>query len=194
MFSSYAQAPNSNLPVRDASWVYGYPYMTSRLPQANWPWDSVYDTAYQSDINNPNYRHYGTMEYPYSVRRQQVPLVYVNPRPSSYETDSGYGFNIPNYPPAIYWYPNPTECEDTCGPQVCNAYYKRANDYRMCNVCQTLKKPMCWDPRSQRCVDCAPEQALESCEKRFGSTNPNGWPHARVAPINPKYTGCALNR
>jgi hypothetical protein len=82
------------------------------------------------------------------------------------------------------------ECRDTCGTNVCNRYYKRMNDYRMCQFCQDLKHPQCWDSKHQRCVPCSREIALARCEDRFGCANPNGWMQDRVAPINPKYTGC----
>lgn len=189
--SVYSTAYGSNLPARDASWVYGYPYMTSRLPQAMWPWDAVHDVQYQTDVQNPRYKHYGMMEYPYSARRHRTPLVYVKPRPAEYQVH-GLTYQIPQYPPPIYWYPNPVTCEDSCGSSKCQDFYGKQNDYRMCQMCQNLKSPMCWDPKSRRCVDCLPEHSLESCEQRFGSRNPNGWLHANVAPINPKYTGCQL--
>lgn len=188
--SVYSAPYQSNLPARDASQAYAYPYMTERLPQATFPWDAARDSRYQADIANPNYRHYGNNAYPYSVRRQQTPVVFYNPRPKEYDAGNGFTFNVPEYPPPIYWYPNPVECEDACGAPVCNAYYRRLNNYRMCQVCQSLKRPMCWDPQAQQCVGCTPEHALDSCEDRFGSRNPNGWMHSNVGPINPKYTGC----
>lgn len=97
---------------------------------------------------------------------------------------------VPEYPPTIYWYPNPMECEDVCGRKVCNQYYRKLNNYRMCQICQSQKTPMCWNPDAQRCDMCSPEQAWESCSDRFGAQNPNGWLHANTGPINPKYTGC----
>jgi hypothetical protein len=164
--------------------------MTARIPRATFPWDAARDSRYQADIENPNYRHYGTQEYPYAVRRQQTPMIFMNSRPSEYAGANGLTYHVPQYPPSIYWYPNPTECEDVCGKKKCKEYYRRLNNFRMCQMCQSLKDPMCWDPQAQKCIGCTPEQALESCENRFGAKNPNGWMQANVGPINPKYTGC----
>lgn len=118
-----------------------------------------------------------------------TPLVYLSSRPSSYENDYGYKFEVPKYPPPIYWYPNPLECKDVCGSRVCDAYYRRLNDYRMCQQCQSLKTPMCWNSDKQQCVGCRGEKALASCEDRFGAQG-NGWLQTNVGPVNPKYTGC----
>jgi hypothetical protein len=121
---------------------------------------------------------------------------YVEPKPVGVEHGHGckcescVRYRVPEYPPTIYWYPNPMECEDVCGRQVCNRYYRQLNDYRMCQVCQSQKTPMCWNPNAQRCEMCSPEHAWESCSDRFGAQNPNGWLHANTGPINPKYTGC----
>lgn len=191
MSSVYTNTPYTNVP-RDASYPYGHPYLTSRMPQTHYPWDSVYDSRYQLDIQHPKYRWYGNMEYPYFVRRHRIPKVFTEPKPQWIENDDGYTYQIPAYPPYVYWYPNPVECRDACGSATCNAYFKRMNDYRMCQFCQNLKTPQCWNPGRQRCEACPPEQALSRCEDNFGCRNPNGWMHDNVPPINPKYTGCQL--
>lgn len=191
--SVYANTQFTNVPP-DASYPYGYQHLSGSLPQTHYPWDSVYDTRYQA-VQHPKYRDgVGNMEYPYFVRRHRIPTVFTNPKPVSYDdADSGYSYQIPQYPPYIYWYPNPEECRDVCGADKCEAYYRRVNNYRMCQFCQTLKTPQCWNAGKQQCEKCRPEQALSRCEDRFGSYNPNGWMQDRVAPINPKYTGCQLS-
>lgn len=191
MSSVYSNTLYGNIP-RDAGYPYGFPYLDSRLPQTMYPWDSVYDMQYQHDVQNPKYQYYGNMEYPYFVRRHRMPLVFANPKPR--EVAHGpYSYQIPQYPPYVYWYPNPTECRDTCGSAICDAYYKRMNDFRGCQLCQNLRGgPQCWDAKNQRCRKCRPEEALERCEDQFGCRNPDGWLQDNVAPINPKYTGCRV--
>lgn len=160
----------------------------SRLPETTFPNDYVYDTPYQE---NPKNQLSGSMDSWGPLRRHRTPQILVQPKPVEYDDeDSGYSYQIPNYPPYVYWYPNPMECRDTCGTTVCNGYFKKMNDYRMCQFCQDLKHPQCWDSKTQRCVPCPRDQALGRCEDRFGCANPNGWMQDRVAPINPKYTGC----
>lgn len=190
MSSVYTNTPYANIP-HDANYPYGFPYLNGRLPDVHFPWDAVYDVQYQHDVRNPKYQYYGNMSYPYFVRRHRIPSVLANPKPTEVE-HGDYSYQIPQYPPYVYWYPNPVECRDTCGEQMCGAWAKRMNDYRMCQMCQNLKSPQCWDAARQRCTPCRPEQALARCEDRFGCANPNGWMQDRVAPINPKYTGCRL--
>lgn len=135
------------------------------------PNDYVYDTHY-----NP-----------------KLPRVLVEPKPVEYDDRAtGFNYHIPSYPPYVYWYPNPMECSDVCGERVCNAYDRRMNDYRMCEYCQSMKVPQCWDKRAQQCVSCPQGQALRRCVDTYGCANPHngGWMQDRVAPINPKYTGC----
>jgi hypothetical protein len=191
MSSVFSNTQFTNIP-RDASYPYGHPYLSSRLPQTHYPWDSVYDTRYQRDVQHPKYQWHGHMEYPYYVRRHRIPKVFTEPKPIEFASPNGYSYQIPQYPPYVYWYPNPVECRDACGTKVCEEYHRRMNNYRMCKFCQTLKRPMCFDPRRQSCVPCRPEQALARCEDNFGCRNPNGWMHDNVEPINPKYTGCQL--
>ena len=192
MNSVYGNTPYTNVP-NDASYQYGHQYLTSKLPQTQYPWDSVYDTRYQRDIQHPKYKWNGNMEYPYFVRRHRIPKVFTEPKPIAYKDyNSGYSYQIPQYPPYVYWYPNPVECRDACGADKCDAYYKRMNDYRGCQRCQTLKIPKCWNSTTQRCESCSPEKALSRCEDNFGCRNPNGWVHDNVAPINPKFSGCQL--
>lgn len=190
MSSVYTNTSLGNIP-NDANYPYGFPYLNGRLPDTHFPWDAAYDVQYQFDVRNPKYQYYGNMEYPYFVRRHRTPQVLPRVKPVSVE-HGDYTYQIPQYPPYVYWYPNPLECRDTCGEEMCNAYGKRMNDYRMCQMCQNLKVPQCWDSGKQRCVACRPEHALARCENQFGCANPNGWVHDRVAPINPKYTGCRL--
>ena len=65
MGSIYTNTPYTNTPytnvTRDASYPYGFPYLSSQLPQTHYPWDSVYDSRYQRDIQNPKYRWYGSI-------------------------------------------------------------------------------------------------------------------------------------
>lgn len=160
----------------------------SKLPETTYPNDYVYDTPYRE---NPSRIPTGSMIYPSAAVRHRNPQVLINPKPYDVEDrDTGYRYQIPQYPPYIYWYPNPVECRDTCGMKVCESYNRRMNDYKMCQFCQTLKTPQCWDRNTQKCTKCPRNKALGSCEDSFGSPNPNGWMQSNVAPINPKYTGC----
>lgn len=165
----------------------GYSY---RPMPTNYPWDSTYE-PYPNPVT-PKYQVNGNMEYPYWVRRHRNPKVFSDPKPIEYSDPSGYTYQIPEYPPYVYWYPNPMECRDSCGTKVCNEHYRRVNNYRMCQRCQSLKKPMCWNSEAQKCVACSPRQALSPCEDSFGCRNPNGWLQSNVAPIDPKYTGCRM--
>ena len=175
-----------------------YPYLSNSIPQTQYPYDSVYNTTtttnhHQRNITHPKYQFYGNMEYPYYVRRQRIPKVYTRPKPSFSKYGNHY-YQIPGYPPYIYWYPNPLKCRDTCGDRICNAYFRKINDYRNCRRCQNQKVPKCWNPVKQQCVSCPPQQALENCSSRsrFGCANPNGWQMADTSPVNPIYTGCKL--
>lgn len=190
MESVYTSPVAGNIP-RQAAYPYGLPYLQNQLPQTHWPWDAAHDTKYQRDIQNPNYAHYAQPAYPYWVRRHRAPTVFSQPKPVGRRAN-GYTFQIPPRSPYVYWYPNPVECSDACGTEVCVEYQRRLNNYKMCQMCQSLKKPMCYSAQKQQCVPCAPEQALSSCEENYGCRNPNGWVHNNVAPINPKYTGCQL--
>lgn len=191
--SVYQTTQYQNIP-RDPPMPFGYAHLSGNIPQTHYPYDSVYDTEYQSVIMHPKYRWYGNMEYPYHVRRQRVPKVFTRPKPNYYKYNNYY-YQIPNYPPYVHWYPNPMLCRDTCGDAICNEYFRRINDYRNCLRCQMNRgKPMCWSPEKQDCVDCPPEEALAKCNSRdrFGCANPNGFPHADVPPVNPIYTGCMM--
>ncbi len=190
MSSIYTNTPYTNI-GRDPSYPYYYPHLNGYLPQTMYPYDSVYDNTYQSNIRHPKYRWYGNMEYPYFVRRHRIPKVFTEPKPT-FTKANGFYHQIPSYPPYIYWYPNPTKCRDACGEAVCNEYFRRMNNYNMCQRCQTTDPPSCWNPKIQRCVPCNPETALEDCKQTYGCANPNGWPHRKVAPQNPLYTGCQL--
>ncbi len=168
--------PYGNIP-RDVQ----YPFLNGRM-----------QSVYESDVYYGNMGYMGNtgnMGYPYYVQR--VPQVLPNPKPTSVEVGD-YSYQIPKYPPYLYWYPNPVECADSCGAAVCNAYGKKMNDYRMCQRCQSMKTPQCWNASAQKCQPCRPEKALTSCEDQFGCANPTGWLQSRGAPINPKYTGCRL--
>lgn len=192
MSSIFANSWYSNVP-RSPSYPYGYPHLSASIPQTHYPLDSVYDNRYQKDVRNPKYRWFGNMEYPYFVQRHRQPKVFTEPKPK-YTIHNGYYYSVNSYPPYTYWYPNPMKCRDACGEKVCNEYFRRLNNYNNCKRCQLSRGynglPMCFDPKSQQCVECTPEQALENCEDRFGCANPQGWPHARVPPQNPLYTGC----
>lgn len=190
--SAYTTTQWSNIP-NDASYPYAIPHLNASIPQTQYPYDSVYDTQYQENIIHPKYRWYGNMEYPYFAQRHRQPKVYTRPKPSL-RYDNGHAYTIPSYPPYVYWYPNPLKCRDTCGDDICNAYFQKINNYRNCRRCQNQKTPKCWDPKFQKCVACPPEIALESCSsrKRFGCANPNGWDQGPTQPINPIYTGCKL--
>jgi hypothetical protein len=135
---------------------------------------------------------YGT--YPFGIRSPalNVPEVLPRARPLEYSASQGFVYQNYAYPPMMYWYPNPRECEDVCGGDVCNQYYRKKNDFRMCQVCQSLKKPMCWDSSKQQCVNCPKRQAMASCTDTHGCVNPNGWVNDNVGPVNPKYTGCKM--
>ena len=213
--SAYQSVP----PLSAASNPYAYGYMTSRLPNSGYRLGCTMRTNTRTlagracsefvspDCHGrPNSDRYVGWR-PTQIRQRDLSFdrcgfltenFHVEPKPT-FVTGShakGCGCNqctihkVPEYPPTIYWYPNPMECEDVCGKKVCNKYYRQLNNYRMCQICQSQKTPMCWNPNAQRCEMCSPEQAWESCSDRFGAQNPNGWLHANTGPINPKYTGC----
>lgn len=190
----YSNSQYSNVP-RDPPQQDGYSYLRGSRPQTTFPYDAAYDPTYQQDRVNPQYRYYQHYEYPAWVQRHNPPKVtsqnFVNPKPVTYTLD-GYEYKIPAYPPYMYWYPNPIDCKDVCGKQVCDNYYKRRNDFYNCQRCQLVQSPgpMCWNSNLQKCVPCSREKALAPCEETYGCANPNGFPHNKVAPINPLYTGC----
>lgn len=190
--SVYTNTQFTNVPGQ-VSYPYYLPHLSGNIPQTHWPYDSVYDTTWQNNISHPKYRWYGNMEYPYYTQRHRTPKVFTRPKPM-YWKNNGFYYKIPSYPPYIYWYPNPYLCRDMCGDEICNEYFIRINDYRNCQRCQKRDPPQCWDPKSQKCINCPPELALEKCSlrKRFGCTNPNGYQHTDVPPINPLYTGCKM--
>lgn len=177
-----------------APYPYYIPFLNGGNPQTMYPYDALYDQKYQMQNSDPKYQYYGNMEYPYYVQRHRSPHVYFDPKPTKYWHSNGFQYRIPPYPPYIYWYPNPVECRDVCGNNVCDAYYNAMNNYRNCKRCQQKDPPQCWDSTSQKCTDCPPEEALEGCQlrTRYGCANPRGFPHADVPPINPKYTGCKM--
>jgi hypothetical protein len=192
-FPVYSKTQYQNIP-RDATLNYYYPYLGYNIPQTQYPYDSVYDNEYQSLISHPKYRHFGNLEYPYYVRRHRTPKIYTRPKPNEYKFNN-YTYQIPNYPPYVYWYPRPGLCRDSCGDAVCNEYFKRINDWRNCRRCQNMRpNPMCWDSVKEKCVPCPRNEALGNCNLRskFGCANPNGPQHSDVPPINPLYTGCSL--
>ena len=145
---------------------------------------------FQGPLPNQNQQ----MNYSYFNDRQRIPRVAFNPKPVSYQAANGFAYQIPQYPPYIFWYPNPVECRDVCGKQVCDSYYKAMNDNRNCQRCQRKDPPQCWDSKADVCVDCPRATALASCNSRntYGCANPRGFPHSDGAPINPLYTGCKL--
>jgi hypothetical protein len=164
----------------------------SQVPQTNY----VYDTPYQE---MPARQPTGLMDFPREPslpRRHRLPQVMVKSKSQEYDGYrlTGYNYQISQHSPYIYWYPNPMECRDLCGTRTCDRHYKRMNDYRMCRFCQSLKNPQlrCWDAKEQRCTQCTTSEAGKRCEDLFGCANPNGWMQDRVAPIDPKYTGCRL--
>src|SRR5690606_3034691 len=120
----------------------------------------------------------------YWVQRHRMPKVFTEPKARSYKWN-GFSYQIPPYPNYMYWYPNPVECRDSCGLDVCNEYYRRRNNYLNCKRCQLVKSPgpMCWDSKVQRCVACPREQALSRCEDNYGCGNPLGFPNDNVGPI-----------
>lgn len=136
----------------------------------------------------------GSNLYPFGIRSPalNVPTVLPNPRPRDYSPSQGFVYQNYTYPPMIYWYPNPRECEDICGGDVCNQYYRKMNDYRMCQLCRSLRPGQCWDRQKQACRPCRPRERWTSCEDSLGCVNPNGWVNDNVAPVNPKYTGCKM--
>ena len=199
--SIYQKSQYSNLakPYR-ASYPYYIPHLNGGNPQTMYPYDAVYDQKYQGQNMDPRFQYYGNMEYPQSVQRHRMPYVYYNPKPKLYVDTTNPGaahyYDIPPYPPYVYWYPNPMKCRDICGNKICDAYFRQINNYRNCTRCQRKQTPQCWSPEAQECVQCAPEEALASCASldRYGSPNPNGQMHANVPPQNPLYTGCKLSR
>lgn len=192
MSSIFSNSWYSNIP-RNAAYPYYNGHLGGLLPQTQYPYDGVYDNKYQQNIRDPSFKWYNNMEYPYYVQRHRIPQVFTEPKPD-FKVKDGYFYSINNYPPYVYWYPNPLECRDACGEKVCNEYYRRLNNYNNCQRCQLSRgyngMPMCFDSRTQKCVDCSPGQALANCEDTFGCGNPQSWPHGRVPPQNPLYTGC----
>lgn len=187
-YSVYADGPFGNAPT-DPAYAHGHRFLTDRLPQSDYPWEPVYDNRWSLDASD----WFGSsLEYPYYLRRHRVPKVFVRPKPHEVTAPGGRTYRVADYPPYVYWYPRPVECEDACGQATCDRYYRRLNDYRMCQFCQSLREPQCWDASAQRCVRCPPGVALRPCEDQFGCRNPNGWFHTRVPPQNPKYTGCRM--
>jgi hypothetical protein len=155
------------------------------MPNTTYPNSYVYDTPY---MENPE-RH-GTWTIP---TQDRMPHKFVRPKQNDgYSYPSDFYYQVPQIPPYVYWYPNPVECRDVCGTNVCDHFARRLNNYKMCQFCQNLKTPQCWDAKNQMCTPCPRSQALQTCENQYGCANPNGFPHARVAPIDPKYTGCKL--
>ncbi len=197
----FQKSQYSNLPrPYRASSSYYIPFLNGGNPEPTYPADALYDGTYQTDNMNPKYQYYGNMEYPQTVQRQNVPLVYYNPKPNLYvdasDPSSLYYYTIHPYPPYVYWYPNPNECRDVCGNKVCEDYYNQMNNYRNCTRCQKNDPPQCWSSKKQQCVNCPPEKALEGCHlrTRYGIPNPNGELHADLPPQNPLYTSCKLYR
>lgn len=192
--SIYRKSQYSNLSIPyQASYPYYVSHVKGGYPERQYPYDALLDQKYQYDNLNPRYQYYGNMGYPYSAQRHRAPQVYYDPKPTLFHhASSGHEYKIPPYPPYIYWYPNPKECRDVCGNKVCDEYHEQLSNYRNCRRCQRKDPPQCWDPSSQMCVECPPEQALENCASRYnyGCANPNGYQHADVPPINPLYTGC----
>lgn len=181
--------------------IAGYPveqyrYLGGTNPQTTYPYDSKYDAKY-----DPMYQLYHKKRaYPAWVQEHNPPYVFaqsfVDPKPKTYSVNVGPNnieFNVADYPPYSYFYPNPLECEDVCGGRVCDKYYRKRNDFYNCQRCQLVQTPgpMCWSSKLQKCVKCSREEALSPCEDRYGCANANGFPHNRVEPINPKYTGCS---
>lgn len=170
-------------------------YVNLSYPNLYGQWDEVIGASNLSGIPSPPYNskydYYGNMSYPYYVKKHRIPKIYLKPKPRIYKSNNYY-YQIPPYPPRIYFYNNPIECRDKCGPRACNLYHKRLNDFNNCKRCQNIKSPgpMCWSSRRQKCVPCPRHHALSRCEDRFGCSNPNGLPHDNVPPINPLYTGC----
>ena len=172
--------------------VQDYRYFFMLPGPSTFPNDYIYDAPYEEVPKNvPT----GVTDIPNQPRRHRLPDILVKTKPQNYKAKkTGFYYQIPQYPPYVYWYPNPMECRDVCGTKVCNDYFKRMNDYRMCRFCQNLKDPQCWDSKLQRCVTCNQSQALKRCEDQYGCQNPNsylGW-QDNGAPINPKYTGCKM--
>lgn len=190
MQSIYSNTPYTNV-TRTPSYPHRYPHLVSKLPETQYPYDSVYDSRYQHDIKHPNNQHQN-MEYPHWVQRHRMPMVFTERKPRSYNTTTGYSYQVYPYPPYQYFYHNPRKCRDTCGGRSCQKYFKKLNNYNNCKRCQLIKRPgpMCWDPKAQRCVSCSHNKALTRCEDTFGCKNPQGFPHGNIRPINPLYTGC----
>ena len=194
MSSIYTNTQYTNVP-KNPSYPYGYPHLSASLPQTHYPYDSVYDVTYQKHVKHPKYRWYGNMQYPYHVQRHRMPKVFTEPKPT-FAVHNGYYYSTNSYPPYVYWYPNPTKCRDMCGEKTCQEYYYKLNNYLNCKRCQNRRgskgQPLCFDPNKQKCVECAPELALIPCEDRFGCANPQGLPHRRGPPIDPRKTGCQM--
>lgn len=194
----YTQNQYSNVPRNP---VEKYRYLRGSNPQTEFPYDAAYDPTYQYDTVFPQYKYFKHHEYPSWVQEHNPPHVFaqsfVDPKPRSItianNNNESVEYSVNEYPPYSYFYPNPLECEDVCGQKICNNYYKKRNDYYNCKRCQLIQSPgpMCWNSNLQKCVKCPKEKALEPCENKFGCANANGFPHNRVEPINPKYTGCA---
>jgi hypothetical protein len=196
----YSTSQYNNRPVPyEASYQYYTAFLNGGNPNPQYPYDAMYDRKYQKVVLNPSYKYYGDatdgrqMNYPYYVQRHRAPSVYYNSKPYT-TTAVSPDYRIPDAQPYMYWYPNPVECEDTCGKDVCNAYYKAMNDNRNCQRCQRKDPPQCWDSENETCIDCPRRVALASCNSRntYGCANPRGFPNADSAPINPVYTGCQL--
>jgi hypothetical protein len=171
-------------------------YLNGGNPEPQYPYDALFDQQYQAASKKPYTKYSGSNDYPYYAQRHRAPHTYYDPKPTKYHHTDGYEYKIPKYPPYMYWYPNPVECRDTCGKQVCDSYHNALNNYTNCRRCQRNDPPQCWDESKQMCSECLPEQALSSCQSRsrYGCPNPRGFPNADVPPINPKYTGCKMCR
>lgn len=109
-----------------------------------------------------------------------------------FDKKSGIIHKIKDYPPNIYWYHNPIECEDTCDPRICQIYKKQLFDYRMCRECKRQDPSKCWSKSQFKCISCPSNETYKSCKKLHGCSNPNGSMHRNTIPINPKYNNCQL--
>lgn len=193
----YSTGQYNNRPVPyESAYQYYISFLNGSNPNVQYPYDAQFDSKYQNDVVNPTYStNVGEMNYPYYVQRHRSPEVFYDPKPTKYYNPvDNHIYQIPQYPPYMYWYPAPSECRDTCGKKVCDSYYKAMNDNRNCQRCQRKDPPQCWDSQIESCVDCPRSTALASCNSRnsYGCANPRGFPHSDGAPINPMYTGCKL--
>lgn len=104
--------------------------------------------------------------------------------------NSGVTYQIPRYPPLVYYHHNPETVIDKCGYDIANKYNKQLELYRMCQKCK--QDQYCYDPINNQCIKCSYKELNKSCEEKFGCKHPNSQIYQNVAPVNPRFNGCKM--